>query len=96
MAPTPKTNGSAATDQTTTSTTKPAATTVDKNMFLQLLVAQLKNQNPLSPTDPMSFVQQLAQYQQLEQTVNTGQDISEIRKDMDQLAGTGSATVQQP
>jgi flagellar basal-body rod modification protein FlgD len=94
MAPTPKTNGSAGTDQSTT--TKPVATTIDKNMFLQLLVAQLKNQNPLSPSDPMAFVQQLAQYQQLEETVNTGQDISEIRKDMDQLAGTSSATVQQP
>jgi flagellar basal-body rod modification protein FlgD len=95
MAPTPRTNGSAGTDQTTT-TTQPPAATVDKNMFLQLLVAQLKNQNPLSPTDPMAFVQQLAQYQQLEQTVNSGEDISAIRKDMDQLAGTSSATVQQP
>jgi len=95
MAPPPKTNGSAGTDPTTPSTTKPVAGTVDKNMFLQLLVAQLKNQDPLSPTDSMAFVQQLAQYQQLEQSVNTGQDISEIRKDMDQLAGT-SETVQQP
>jgi flagellar basal-body rod modification protein FlgD len=95
MAPTTKTNSSAGTDPTTPSSTNPVGGTVDKNMFLQLLVAQLKNQDPLNPTDSMAFVQQLAQYQQLEQSVNTGQDISQIRKDMDQLAGT-SETVQQP
>ncbi len=63
-------------------------------MFLQLLVAQLKNQDPMNPTDSMQFVQQLAQFQQLEQTVNTGQDVTAIRNDLDQLAGnTGSQAV---
>lgn len=70
---------------------------VDKNMFMQLLVAQLKNQNPLSPTDSMQFVQQLAQYQQLEQTVNTGQDIAAMRQDMDQILAinTGASRTSQ-
>lgn len=73
--------------QTQTAPKTPAATAqVDKNMFLQLLVAQLRNQNPLNPTDSMAFVQQLAQFQQLEQTVNTGQDIAAIRQDLDNLA----------
>lgn len=94
MAPVSQTSGSSGTGQSTT--TKPLTTTVDKNMFLQLLVAQLKNQDPLSPTDSMQFVQQLAQFQQLEQSVNTGQDISEIRSDMDLLAGQTTETVQQP
>jgi flagellar basal-body rod modification protein FlgD len=65
--------------------------TVDKNMFLQLLVAQLRNQNPLSPTDSTQFVQQLAQYQQLEQSVNTGQDIAAIRRDIDTYTNAGTA-----
>ena len=64
---------------------------VDKNMFLQLLVAQLQNQDPLNPTDSTQFVTQLAQFQQLEQSVNSGQDISAIRQDLDTLVGASTA-----
>ncbi len=88
------TSGAAGAGQTT-STSTTASTTVDKNMFLQLLVAQLKNQDPLNPTDSMQFVQQLAQFQQLEQSANTGQDVTAIRNDLDQLAGNNSGTVSQ-
>jgi flagellar basal-body rod modification protein FlgD len=35
------------------------------SMFMQLLMAQLKNQSPLSPMDPAQFVGQLAQFSQL-------------------------------
>jgi flagellar basal-body rod modification protein FlgD len=34
-------------------------------MFMQLLMAQLKNQSPLSPMDPTQFVGQLAQFSEL-------------------------------
>ena len=61
-------------------------TQVTKNMFLQLLVAQMKNQDPLNPADGAQFLAQLAQFQQLEQSINTGQDISAIRGDLDKLA----------
>jgi flagellar basal-body rod modification protein FlgD len=92
MSPTTPTSGASGANQNTTSTTP--SPTIDKNMFLQLLVAQLKNQDPMNPTDSMQFVQQLAQFQQLEQTVNTGQDVTAIRNDLDQLAGnTGSQAV---
>ena len=67
-----------------------ATPTVDKNMFLQLLVAQLKNQDPLNPSDGTQFVTQLAQFQQLEQSVNSGQDITAIRQDLDQLVAQGT------
>jgi flagellar basal-body rod modification protein FlgD len=61
-------------------------------MFLQLLVAQLQNQDPLNPTDSSQFVTQLAQFQQLEQSVNTGQDVTAIRTDLDQLLANSSST----
>ena len=71
--------------------TAPASTSttqVTKNMFLQLLVAQIKNQDPMSPSDGVQFLTQLAQFQQLENGMNMGQDISAIRSDMDQMSAT--------
>jgi flagellar basal-body rod modification protein FlgD len=52
----------------------------DKSTFLKLLVAQLKNQNPLNPQDGAEFVSQLAQFTSLEQSTQMSTDISEIRK----------------
>lgn len=50
-----------------------------KDVFLQLLVTQLKNQNPLDPADGTEFVSQLAQFTQLEQSMSMSQDLSAIR-----------------
>ena len=68
------------------------STQVTKNMFLQLLVAQLKNQDPLQPADGTQFMTQLAQFQQLEQSMNTGQDITAIRQDLDTASATAAAS----
>ena len=72
----------------------PAAPTspVTENMFLQLLVAQLKNQDPTSPTDSTAFVTQLAQFQTLEQSLKQGQDVSTIRSDLDALIASQTTT----
>src|SRR5690606_28715858 len=35
-------------------------------LFTTLLVAQIRNQNPLEPTDPSEFVSQLSQLSQME------------------------------
>jgi flagellar basal-body rod modification protein FlgD len=51
----------------------------DKSTFLKLLVAQLKNQNPLNPSDGIQFVTQLAQFTSLEQSTAMSQDIAAIR-----------------
>jgi flagellar basal-body rod modification protein FlgD len=47
-----------------------------QNQFLQLLVAQLKGQNPLNPADGTQFVTQLAQFSSLE-------ELTKIRTSMD-------------
>jgi flagellar basal-body rod modification protein FlgD len=39
----------------------------DKELFLKLLVAQMKNQDPLAPQDSTQYVAQLAQFSSLEQ-----------------------------
>jgi flagellar hook assembly protein FlgD len=51
-----------------------------KEVFLQLLVAQIRHQNPLNPADGTEFVAQLAQFSQLEATLAIRQDLAKIRE----------------
>ena len=64
-------------------TPQPQVTTdklgADKGTFLKLLVAQLRNQNPLNPADGIEFVTQLAQFSQLEQSTQMRDDLAAIR-----------------
>jgi len=53
--------------------------------FLQLLVAQIQNQDPLNPTDSIQFVGQLVQYSELEQLMGINQGVQT-------LAGSGATT----
>lgn len=41
-----------------------------KNEFLQLLVTQLQNQDPLNPMDNTEFLSQMAQFSSLEQLIH--------------------------
>ena len=81
-----------ASQSTTTSTQD---TLANKETFLQLLVAQIKNQDPLNPTDGVQFLSQLAQFTELEQ-------IMAIRSSLEGMAsaqtggGTGSAKTTPP
>lgn len=44
------------------------ASNLDKDAFLNLLVTQLRNQNPLEPMEDKEFIAQMAQFTALEQT----------------------------
>ena len=50
--------------------TKKSGSTMDKEAFLKLLVAQMKYQDPLEPTSNTEFVSQYAQFSSLEQMQN--------------------------
>ena len=49
-----------------------------ENTFLQLLIAQIKNQDPLNPTDSIQFVGQLVQYSELEQLMGINQGVQTL------------------
>lgn len=55
-------DGAGAPDGTTTTT----STSADKDMFMQLLVAQMRYQDPSNPTDSSQFLAQSAQFTALE------------------------------
>jgi flagellar basal-body rod modification protein FlgD len=50
----------------TTATSVDATDTMGKDTFLKLLVAQLKYQNPMQPSDPSAFMAQTAQFSMVE------------------------------
>jgi len=77
-------NPSAATQLSTSSNQNP-----NEQMFLQLLVAQMKNQDPETPTDPTAFVSELAQFSELEQVIGIRGDIEQYMG-INQTSATGS------
>ena len=70
-------NVTSATDTTSTgysanSSTKTTSTnSVDYNTFLQLLVAEMKNQDPTNPMDTSQYMSQFAQLSTVEQAMQT-------------------------
>jgi flagellar basal-body rod modification protein FlgD len=74
----------------------PSSKLANEQTFLQLLVAQIKNQNPLNPTDSVQFVSQLAQFSQLEQTIAVRQDADAIRAQIAPTTTTPPVTTTTP
>ena len=72
-----------------------------KDAFLQLLVTQMKYQDPLDPQDNSEYLSQLAQFSALEQMTNVSKGLSEVSKIVDNinssvLIGQLSSMIGQP
>ena len=50
----------------------------NKNLFLELLVAQMKFQDPMNPQDPTQYVTQLSQFSALEQSMTLNKGMEEL------------------
>ncbi len=48
----------------------------NESTFLQLLVAQIQNQDPTQPMDSSTFLTQLAEFSQVEQLIGIRQDVA--------------------
>jgi flagellar basal-body rod modification protein FlgD len=60
----------------TSTASKPTDSLTSESTFLQLLVSQIKNQDPLNPADPVQFLSQLTSYSQLEQLMQINQELA--------------------
>ena len=61
-----------------TETSERGKNTLDKHDFLQLLVTQLRLQNPLDPLSDQEFSAQLAQYSALEEMQNANKSLQSL------------------
>ncbi|RYC30496.1 flagellar hook assembly protein FlgD [Lichenibacterium minor] len=64
------TSTSTSTSVTTTASTA-AAATINFNSFLQLMIAEMKNQDPTNPTDPSQYLAQISQMSSVQQGILT-------------------------
>jgi flagellar basal-body rod modification protein FlgD len=51
---------------------------VDYNTFLQLLITQMKNQDPTQPMDTAQLMSQLASFSQVEQGIKTNSKLDSL------------------
>lgn len=75
--------------QATTSSSKKDNSTLGKDDFLQLLVAQMKYQDPMEPTSNTEYIAQYAQFSQVEQIQNMSQSM-----DLSRASGMVGQTVE--
>jgi flagellar basal-body rod modification protein FlgD len=61
-----------------------------QNVFLQLLVAQLKNQDPEQPTDGTQFVTELAQFTTLQEDTQSATDLDTLVSDFGSMMSSGT------
>lgn len=65
-------------NRASTTNTANSADNSQRDMFMTLLVAQLKNQDPLQPQDGAEFVAQLTQFNSLDQLVGIRQTLEQL------------------
>lgn len=69
------------------------STTMGRDEFLMLFVAQLQHQDPLSPMDSAAFTAELAQFSQIEQMYNMNSTLEAILDNQTSMNNGASANL---
>jgi flagellar basal-body rod modification protein FlgD len=74
------TSGTTSATGTSATSSSSSSMPITQDQFLQMLMAELQNQNPMnaSSSDPMQFVEELAQFTSVEQETDTAQSTSTL------------------
>jgi flagellar basal-body rod modification protein FlgD len=88
-------SSAATTAATASSTAKAPSNTLDSNSFLQLLVTQLRHQDPTSASaqDPNAMVQQLTAFSSLQETQQTNTLLQALQGQLTGLSQAQSASL---
>ncbi|NLJ81214.1 MAG: flagellar hook assembly protein FlgD [Firmicutes bacterium] len=62
-----------------------------KDQFLQLLITQLRHQDPINPVEDKEFIAQLAQFSSLEQMQNLNTNLGDLMLSQQKLTALGQA-----
>lgn len=89
---TSSTTQSSSTQSALTSSTSIGGLAPTEDTFLQLLVSQLQNQDPLNPADSTQFVGELAQFSSLEQLMQINQSTTSMAGVLAPSSSTSSST----
>ena len=76
---------SASAAATDTTTAREVGGDFDQDMFLRLLMEQMRNQDPLEPMDNADMIAQLAQFTSLEQMNNLNESFETLSQNFNQL-----------
>ncbi len=80
IATTPTTGSSSTTSNASSSAAAAAGSaTLNYNSFLTLLVSEIQNQDPTSPSDPTQYLSQLASFSAVGQTIQTNSQLSVLQ-----------------
>lgn len=71
-----------ASGNTAASETKSKDGSLGKDEFLKILLAQIKNQDPMQPMEDKEFIAQMAQFTSVEQLTNMSTELKQLRQSM--------------
>ena len=83
----------AVTDTTAAAAAMKSSMGLNKDDFMKLFVAQLQNQDPLSPQDPSSMLNQLSQMSLVEQSYNTNTALNSLLTAQNNSMGMNSISL---
>ncbi|OAB41338.1 flagellar hook capping FlgD N-terminal domain-containing protein [Paenibacillus glacialis] len=66
---------------------KKDASTMGKDQFLKIMMAQLKNQDPMQPLEDKEFIAQMAQFTSVEQLMNISGQLTTLNQSLGSVSG---------